>query len=673
MTSRLVQAIVAEVRRRKVFRAVVLYAIGAFAVLQVGDLAFEPLNFPEWSMQALILAVIIGFPLVFVLTWCIDLGPKGFMFDLPLWRGPDPDQPRSEGTSDLVILLTLILMLGVGTYGSVRMFLSEVAEIEESSVALEVDETPRPNSIAVLSFANYAGGEETDHFANGLAEEILDLLANIDELAVAARTSSFQLGDDVNAQEIAQILRVQHFLEGSVSQVGDRVRVRSGLVHGESGLYDWRNTYEEELRDIFQIQQQIAQAVVEELEIVLSVDDEAALQDTPTNNIEAYVAYLKGRGRLRSSLDVDVARDAIGYFNSAIELDPAFARAYAGECRAYLQVYQINLSVSDFEAAETACNRARTLDPELDADILASLAALYRTRGLYEEAKGYASAALEIDANLIDARIELGAAQEGAGLIDEAEATFREVLDWDPGYWRVHEALSNLYFDSERYDAALEYNLNVVALAPDNMNGYTGLGATYWMLGEHDRAAESYRQSLRMKPTRHGYTNLGLRLYYIGDFEQAAEMQQQALELAPDDHRLWGRLAESLRFVPGRESDAETAYLRAAVLAEQNLEINPNDWETMGLLSLYYAHTDRHGSAIEWAAQAVEVSSRDPDALYFQALALFEIGWETTAVFDALEEAVEANAQYRQIIADDPDLRALEDQPRFQAIVSGED
>ena len=93
----------------------------------------------------------------------------------------------------------------------------------------------------------------------------------------------------------------------------------------------------------------------------------------------------------------------------------------------------------------------------------------------------------------------------------------------------------------------------------------------------------------------------------------------------------------------------------------------------MGLLSLYYAHTNRHGLALEWAAQAVEVSSRDPDALYFQALALFEIGEDASQVFDALEEAVAANAQYRQIIADDPDLKVLADQPRYRAIVDGDD
>ncbi len=674
MSSRLVQAIVAEVRRRKVFRAVVLYAIGAFGVLQVGDLTFEPLNFPAWSMQALILAVIIGFPLVFVLTWCIDLGPKGFMFDLPLWRGLDPDHPRSEGTSDLVILMSLILLLGAGTYISIRMFLAEVADADDVVVAVEVDESPRPNSIAVLSFANYAGGEEADHFANGLAEEILDLLANIDELAVAARTSSFQLQDnDVDAQEIARILRVQHFLEGSVAQSGDRVRVRSGLVHGETGLYDWRNTYEAELRDIFAIQQQIAQAVVEELEIVLSVDDAAALQDTPTNNVEAYVAYLKGRGRLRSSLDADVALEAIDYFETAIGLDPTFARAYAGECRAFLQLYQLNLSVNDFEAGETACNRARTLDPDLDADILTSLSALYRMRGLYDDATGYAIAALAIDENHVDARIELGEAQAVTGLVDEAEATFKQVLDRDPGYWRTHESLSNLYYNSERYNTALEYNLNVVALAPDNINGYTGLGATYWMLGDHDRAARNFRQSLEMKPTRHGYTNLGLRLYYIGDFTQAAEMQRLALSLAPDDHRLWGRLAESLRFVPGQDQDAEDAYRRAAELAEQNLEINPADWETIGLLSLYYAHTGRAELAREAADSAVQVSSGDALALYFLALALFEVGDDSALVLDALEGAVADNAQYRQIIADDPDLKALQDEPRYQAIVNAAD
>jgi tetratricopeptide (TPR) repeat protein len=163
---------------------------------------------------------------------------------------------------------------------------------------------------------------------------------------------------------------------------------------------------------------------------------------------------------------------------------------------------------------------------------------------------------------------------------------------------------------------------------------------------------------LQLKPSRQAFTNLGISYYYAGEFEKAADMQNQALKLAPTDHRVWGRLAESYRFIPSKLQKVKQTYQRAADLAFSNLTINDKDWLTRGKLGLYYIYLDRVSDGMELIDIAIEQSQRNPEILYFQALALLRVGRDAEAL-NVIEEVVELEEYYRQFIALDPDLQAL--------------
>lgn len=662
---RIIQTFVAEIRRRRVLKALALYAVTAWAILQIAEVTFGPMDIPAGAMRALIIAALAGFPAVFLLTWVIDIGPKGLMFDLPLW--PHHGERRTRG-SDLLWLTAVSLLLTFGIYSAVQMLDSDDATVAVHAVDVPSVASPgNSRSIAVLAFDNFDGQSDSDYFASGLADEILNLLAGIRELKVAARTSSFQFrGQRVDVREVASTLGVDHVLEGSVRRDGDRIRVTAQLINGRNGYRELAKTYDGRLADVFTIQQEIASMVVAELRIALSVDAAQQLTAAPVQNLDAYLLYLRAREQMLGSHDANVMIEAGKLFAEALRIDPAFARAHAGLCAVGLRLYEISNDVLEFGKAEASCTAATALDPELGDEVLVVLARLYRFRGWNERAEEQVRRAMALAPEAADVHIELGEIRIAQARPAEAEISFRRAIELKGNYWKAHEALANFLYRVERYRDSVAAYAEVIRLAPQIASAHAGQGAAYWMLGEADDAAAAWDRSLALEPSRQAYTNIGLRYYYAGRFEQAAAMQQSALEFAPNDHRVWGRLAESYRFVPGKERESANAYLRAADLAEEKLKVDEGDWSSRGLLGLYYAHSARPDLADRMASRAVASSRRNPEALYYQGLVRLQLG-DADGASEVLLEALASDEQYRQFLLTDPDLAILRQQDSFSS------
>lgn len=639
-----------------------VYAVIAWLVLQIGEVTLEPLGFPPWSMRALIVVAIVGFPVVFFLAWIIRIEPGGMIFDVPLWKGSSGE--RGERKTDMVVVAAVGALLVIGAYTIGTHVFQQASGGPDLSTRAAA-----PNSIAVLAFENYSTEADNKFFSSGLAEEILNRLSGLTELNVAARSSSFRFsGEKYDVRDVAKTLSVRNVLEGSVMIDGSRLRVSVQLVDGENGFNVWNKTYDRKLDQIFTIQQEIASSVVNELQIALSVESKQELKRQPTDDLDAYVFYLQGIERLRSPQDQDVLRAAAELFTRATELDATFFRAYAGLCEAHLGIYAMNDNPAAFDAADAACAEAARLDAGSSSEIHIARGRLYRNRGWAERAEQELLEAIDIAPGAVDAYIELGHVYLADDREAEAEAVLLRAVDLKRNYWRAHIALGDLYYRNERYREAVERYTVATQLAPDSAAVYSALGAAYWMLGDTDQASIAYDRSLQLKPTRTGYTNMGLRYYYAGEFSLAVNMQLKALELAPDDHRLWGRLAESYRFVDGFEAQSRQAYARAVELAEQALEINQSDWRAQGLLGLYYAHLSQPDKAARHIEKAVVSSQGNSEALYYQALVRLEFG-DTRGALDALEEAVSRDEQYRQFLVSDPDLRVIADNERFRRLL----
>ncbi|MEM1232399.1 MAG: tetratricopeptide repeat protein, partial [Pseudomonadota bacterium] len=643
----------------------------AWLILQFAEVTFEPFGIPDWSMRALVIAAIAGVPVTFALAWVIDVRPEGLIFDLPLWTAGGA-RARPPKRSDWVYAALLAGSLTWGAFLAADLLLDDLVQVDStplSETGVDRSRAQAPaNSIAVLAFENFDGRSESDYFAAGLAEEILNLLAARPELRVAARTSSFRFqGERLDIREVAALLGVRHVLEGSVRRSGDRIRVTAQLIDGNRGYHDWSKTYDRELADIFALQDELAAAVVNELSLALAIEPGEPAQ-RPTGNVEAYVFYLEGRGRLRASLDADVNRAAATLFRNALAIDPGFARAWSGLCQAQLQLYSIGRNGDDFTAAKDACERAAELDGAQAAEVALALGKLYRYRGQLDTAEQYLERAMAAEPSEPDAYIEMGEIRDRQQQQEDAERFFRRAVDLKRNYWAAHSALGMFYFRGGRYQDSADAFEVATRLAPDVASAFAGKGAAYALLGERSLSRAAYDASLALKPSRQAYTNMGLRYYYDGLFVDAADMQRRALEYAPEDHRVWGRLAESLRFVDGADQEADDAYATAARHAQAMLKVNDQDWETTGLLGIYLVHLGRLAEAQTLVERAVALSDRAPAALYFQALVLQQ-SEDSDGTLRALEAAIAADPGYRDIVAEDPDLAELATTARFRALL----
>ncbi|MGD8637070.1 MAG: adenylyl cyclase, partial [Gammaproteobacteria bacterium] len=377
-----------EIKRRNVARVGVLYVVAAWLLLQVTDVLSSLLPVPVWTGSLVFILLVIGFPLVLIFSWIYELTPEGIK------REKDVDRSQSvtgETGRKINILIIVLLVLAIATVLLDRFIPHEAPVVEQATVeeteAARAEEPadpaamvaqkfapPADRSVAVLPFVNMSGNPENEYFSDGLTEELLNVLAKMDGLRVAARTSSFRFKGEVgDPAEIGEALNVNHLLEGSVRQSGDRIRITAQLINASDGYHLWSETYDRTLDDVFAIQDEISRAVASALEVrLLGGPDAASPVRVATRNMAAYNAYLKGTQLLAGS-GVDTYRAAEALFEEALRLDPDFAAAHAGLARAWVDL--ANWGTLDFRdtlpKVQEQIDKALAIDPQLpDAWVL---------------------------------------------------------------------------------------------------------------------------------------------------------------------------------------------------------------------------------------------------------------------------------------------------------------
>jgi TolB-like protein/tetratricopeptide (TPR) repeat protein len=297
-----------ELKRRRVLRVAAAYIVVGWVLMQVASLLEETLELPSWFDKVAFSALLLGFPLSLLLSWAYDIHPDS--------RGTDMMPVR--GRSVFIGIVTALLLVGSG-YGYLAL--------REAGTEIE-------RSIAVLPFADLSPDADQSWFADGIAEEILNVLAKTEGLKVASRTASFRYrGDDVDLNTVAAELKVAAILEGSVRSQGDRVRITAQLINAEDGFHLWSETFDRQRGDIFAVQDEISVSIASALFGELGVEALPEHRFSGTRNVEAYNAYLRGLEKLNHWRN-DVGAEAVPDFETAVALDPGFADAWTGLARA---------------------------------------------------------------------------------------------------------------------------------------------------------------------------------------------------------------------------------------------------------------------------------------------------------------------------------------------------
>lgn len=645
---------IAELRRRKVFRVAAAYTVLAWLIIQVAETTFVPLGIPLWGQTLVIVILLLGFPVAIGLAWALELTPRGVMLDT-----------RTMGRRhNLLMLAAVLFAFGIGAF-----YLIDAGD--ETAAGTGADEemaiaAAQSNSIAVIPFISIGTDVQNAAFADGLAEELLNLLAQLDELKVAARTSSFYFKNkDIEVAEMSARLGVNHILGGTVRRNGNEMRIRAELIDATTGFEIWSDTYDRQLDDIFAMQSEIARAVVDQLELVLSTESEAQLERIPTSSVRAYDLYLQARGLRRQAIGQDGLDLALDMFNRALRIDPDFAEAHAGVCETYLDKYDDSYAVENFTAAERACRRALTFETTA-ASVHTALGQLYLHSGKPVDAEREFRQAIERKLDAVDAHVGLAEALASLRQFDAAKAAFRRAIALEPGYWGGYAALGGFQVSRGEFAEAAESYRRVTELMPDNAVAFSQLGATLVQQAEFSAAARAFEQSVELAPGYSAYSNTGAMYYYLGEFDKSVEYLEQAVRLAPEVHWLSGNLAASYRFSTKNQAKANATYERAVELARRHLDVNPKDGDAWADLSLYLVNLGRSGEARTAMDRALVLSPGGPTVHYYAALLHASVG-EVNAAFAELERAV-ALGYDPAFLAADPELRNLRDDDRFEGL-----
>ena len=470
-----------ELKRRNVLKVAVVYLVTGWLIVQVMDAAFPMLLLPDWIPRAVLFLLMLGFPVALILAWAFELTPEGIKRDKEVSRSK-PTVGETGRKIDFVIIGLLVIAVG---YFAVDKFLLRDDATDES-IADSADVV----SIAVLPFVNMSDDRENEYFADGLAEELLNLLAKRTDLRVAARTSSFQFKDYTgDVQDIGQQLRVDHIVEGSVRRAGDRVRVTAQLVDVNDGFHRWSETYDRKLEDIFAVQDEISEAIATALQASLSGSGAAT---RTTENLEAYELYIQGRFHWRQRTPESIER-AIELFKATVELDAGFARAHEGLAGAYrvMPYYTFERAEEYLDLAADTARQALELDEQL-AEAWATLGFVEEFRHNWIEAGRLKRHALTVDPD--NAMVNHWFAEHlgWAGLVEQALRFGQVAYELDPLAPVIVRNLSRYYRLNGDYDNALKYGQITDDLGVSS--GKLLIAQAYESMGDMDKAIEFFRE-----------------------------------------------------------------------------------------------------------------------------------------------------------------------------------
>src|SRR5215475_2226393 len=444
-----------ELKRRNVYKVAVTYVVAGWALAQGIAQVFPIFDVPSWVVRLLVLLIVIGFPIALILAWVFELTPEG----LKRTEAADAAGQHSAGHVWIYVVI-------VGALLSTALFmLGRYGFREKNLLSNEVS----AKSIAVLPFVNLSSDKEQEYFSDGLSEELLNKLAQISQLRVIARTSSFSFkGKDVDVPTIAKALNVANVLEGSVRKSANTLRVTAQLVRTSDSSNLWSQTYEREMTDVFKVQDEIASDVVAALKVKLLPTQQ--LPNTQrTSSPEAYEHYLLGMDISRRDR-MEASQLAAAEFQKAISLDPSYANAYA--MLAIAQARAADLAPSNAQRAEGIKHALATIDKAIT--LAPDFALGYIRRGLLRHTRAW----------------------DWKG----AAADFKRAIALDPNNAELLSTYSNSLFFNGHHEEAITMARKETVIDPLSLDIWHNLGLLLFCSGQDAEARSVWQHAFDINP-----------------------------------------------------------------------------------------------------------------------------------------------------------------------------
>jgi len=544
-----------ELKRRNVFRAGIAYVVGAWILLQIVDFVLDAISAPNWIVQVFILAAAVGLPVVLIVSWIFELTPEGLKRESEIDR-TKPIAAHTGHKLDRAIIAFLVIAVLI--LAGERFLVSPVAEQTPADNEFVLTDTEvGADTIAVLPFVNMSSDPEQEYFSDGITEEILNRLAGIQGLQVAARTSVFSFkGQNQDIREIARKLGVGTVLEGSVRRAGNDVRITAQLIRASDGFHLWSEAYDRELENVFAIQDDIASRIADALQVSMSAANRTATPSRPVDP-KVYDLYLRARAMHRQR--GEVLLQAIELFERALEIDPDFAPAWAGLSHSYIVIPNYINEADQSRLGDilgkslAAAERALELDPNLPTAIHALANNLF-FRFEWAEAERLYLEALALDPDSADIMEDLVSLLTSTGQLDAARQVADRMIELDPYVPVFHNAMLGVLLGLGEKELADQSIQTALGINPDLPNIQMIKLST--LLGE-ERYEEARSYSAGMSNIRYSHDEFLLMIDWLESGAQAPPDEQlmRALKGSPTFFYLAGQYEiwmESIREVGER-------------------------------------------------------------------------------------------------------------------------
>jgi TolB-like protein/Tfp pilus assembly protein PilF len=655
-----------EVKRRKVYRVAVAYVIAAGGVIQLASASFPAWDLPNWALRVVIVLLLIGFPTALIFAWAFDITAQGIR------ATPDVAAPKTHRRRNVIMLVVtgVIISAAAGFF-----LLPRVA-------AHKVDK-----SIAVLPFQNLSDEKENAYFADGIQDDILTNLSKIRELKVISRTSVMQYrGNAPNIRDIGKALGVSTVLEGSVRRSGNRVRVNVQLIDAETDEHVWANDYDRDLTDVFAIQSDLAHEIANALQAKLSDTEKALIERKPTENGEAYLAFVQAHNLQNAFEDFGKLKQSEQLYARAVELDPKFALALARYSQLESWIFHIfDPTRERRQKARALAEQALQLQPDLPEAHLAMGFSYYYGDNSYDAAQKEFEIARRGLPNESEVYLALGAIQRRQGKWAESTANFEKAVSLNPKDNLPLQNLVTNYQDLRNFDAANKTVDRGLALDPTAF-GLLELKSKLAIFekGDFSVAEKAFAAVKSMPMTNEQKLKTASARADVFVLERKYQEALREAESLPDDqlalihsealcykYFLIGFARKALQ----DEAGARAAFLKTKDLLEAQLKESPDAEEMHVQLAKVLAHLGEKDTALAQARRATELRPESKDALGGAEIAAGVA--EVHAILGDNDRAIEIldgllsrpSAVTVQGLKINPIWDPLRNDPRFQALL----
>jgi TolB-like protein len=613
-------AFFAELKRRNVYRVAVAYAVVAWLLIQVATQVFPFFDIPNWAVRLVVVLLMLGFPIALVLAWVFELTPEG----IKRTEDVSPHESIRHRTGQKLVGFTAVLALlaaGLMAYRLVRSG-APADETGSSSPQTAIPE----KSIAVLPFENLSSDKENAYFADGIQDEILARLSKIADLKVISRTSTqhYKTAPE-NLRAIARQLGVAHILEGSVQKSDDTVRVNVQLIKAANDSHLWGDTYDRKLTDIFSVESEVAEAIADQLSAKLTAPEKEVITAKPTNNSEAYDAYLRGLAYTLKTGGITPAKSlgAQRYLREAVRLDPKFALGWAllSNVDALGYITQSLQPTAELrEETRIAAEKALTLQPDLGEALMAKGYYYYGCLKDYDSAVRYFEQAHKFLPNSSGIPEALAYVFRRRGQWGKSESYFNEAERLDPRNADLLTQHVLSYAILRQFPVALKKQDQVLNITPDDIGSIALKAALIQADGDLPRASallaplhppaddpfaletQTYQAILERRPEP-----------MIVRLKEIVARPEPALGYFNGELRFWLGWAEE---VGGDKAAAKETWEQARGELESYLKTQPQNFALLEDLALVNMSLGNKAAAFSLAEKAAVANPIEKDAMY---------------------------------------------------------